>query len=173
MGRLNDVQRNQAVGMITGGMSYHEVAHRMNSAPSTIMRLVERHIVTGPVKDRERPGRQRVTSAREDCHIVLLHLHDRFRTATQTARVTWTQPAMHQSKSSEPCLSECHVKRIEGTCLLLKDVVIMNSGASSICDGLSSSGRVLSLLKSRDSALICTTLEKGFGVVGVNVTLLF
>lgn len=74
IGHLNDVQRNQAVGMIMGGMSYHEVARRMNRAPSTIMRLVERHNVTGPVKDRERPGRQRVTSAREDRHIVLLHL---------------------------------------------------------------------------------------------------
>ena len=47
----------------------------------------------------------------------------------------------------------------------------MNFGASSNCDGLSSSGRVLSLLMSRDSALICMTQEQGFGVVGVNGTL--
>ena len=33
MGRLNDVQRNQAVGMVMGGMLYREVARRMNCAP--------------------------------------------------------------------------------------------------------------------------------------------
>ena len=50
------------------------------------MRLVERHNVNGSVKDRERPARQRVTSAREDRHIELSHLRDRFRTAIQTAQ---------------------------------------------------------------------------------------
>ena len=72
--------------MITGGMSYREVVSRMNCAPSTSIRLVERHNVTGSVKDLERPGRQRLMSAREDRHTVLSHLRDRFRTATQTAQ---------------------------------------------------------------------------------------
>ena len=37
MPRLNDVQRNQAVGMVMAGMSYRDVAHRMNCAHSTIV----------------------------------------------------------------------------------------------------------------------------------------
>ena len=62
MPSLNDVQRNQAVGMVMAGMPYRDVAHRMNCAHSTIVQLVERHTVTGSVNDRVRPGRQRVTS---------------------------------------------------------------------------------------------------------------
>ena len=60
MGRLNDAQHNQAIGMITGGM-YREVARHMNCSNQTISRLVKRHTVTGSVGDRPRPGRQRVT----------------------------------------------------------------------------------------------------------------
>ena len=74
MPRLNDIQCNQAVGMVTDGMSYRDEARRMNCAHSTIVRLVERHAVTGSVKDRVRPGRQRVTSVREDRQIVLSHM---------------------------------------------------------------------------------------------------
>ena len=48
-GRLNDAQGNQAVGMVMGGMSYREVDRRLSCANSTIMRLVERHNVTGSV----------------------------------------------------------------------------------------------------------------------------
>ena len=42
--------------------------------------------MTGSVNDRVRPGRQRVMSVREDRQIVLSHLRDRFKTATQTAQ---------------------------------------------------------------------------------------
>ena len=60
--------------MVMGGMSYREVARRTSCANSTIMRLVTRHNVTGSVNGRVPPGHQRVTSAREDRHIVLSKL---------------------------------------------------------------------------------------------------
>ena len=105
MGRLNDAQRNQAIGMITGGMSYREVARRMNCSHQTISRLVERHTVTGSVDDRPRLGRQRVTSARDDRQIVLSHLRDRFKTASQAARELNTfnnQRVSRQTVSQRP-----------------------------------------------------------------------
>ena len=86
MGRLNDAQRHEAVGMFAGGLPCREIARRMNCAHSTILRLVQRHNETGSVNERHRSGRQRVTTAAEDRHIVLRHLRNGFRTETETAR---------------------------------------------------------------------------------------
>ena len=87
MGRLNDDQRHEAVGMFAEGLQCREIARRtMKCARSTILCLVQRHNEIGFVNDRPRPGRQRVTTAAEDRHIVLRHLRNRFRTATETAR---------------------------------------------------------------------------------------
>ena len=49
-------------------------------------RLVERHNATGSVDDRQRPGRERVTTHQQDRYIVLIHLRDRFRTSVETAQ---------------------------------------------------------------------------------------
>ena len=47
------------------------------------MKLVERNATTGSVGERQRPGRQKVTSQRQDRNIVLSHLRNRFRTAVK------------------------------------------------------------------------------------------
>ena len=60
MGRLSNVDRHRALGMVEGGLSYRQVAERMGCSHTTIARLVERHNATGSVDDRQRPGRERV-----------------------------------------------------------------------------------------------------------------
>ena len=49
--------------MVMAGMSYRELDRRMNCSYQTIMRLDERHNVTGSANDRVHAGRQRATSA--------------------------------------------------------------------------------------------------------------
>ena len=88
MGRLNEAQRLRAVGMVEGGLSFREVAMRMGCSHQTIMKLVERNAASDSVGDRQRSGRQKVTSRRQDRNIVLANLRDRFRTSVKTARET-------------------------------------------------------------------------------------
>ena len=66
MGRLNEAQRHRAVGMVDGGLSFRKVARRMGCSHQTMMKLAERNATTGSVSDRQRPGRQKVTSQRQD-----------------------------------------------------------------------------------------------------------
>ena len=88
MGRLNEAQRHRAVGMVDGGLSFSKVARRMGCSHQTMMKLAERNATTGSESDRQRPGRQKVTSQRQDQNIVLSHLRNRFRTAVKTAQET-------------------------------------------------------------------------------------
>ena len=71
-----------------GEVSFHEEARRMGCSHQTIIKLVERNATTCSVSDRQRPGRQEVTSQRQDRNIVLSHLWNRFRTAVKTAQET-------------------------------------------------------------------------------------
>ena len=52
----------------------------------TISRLVQRLRATGRLTDRPRSGRPRVTTQRQDRRIRYVHLRNRLRTATETAR---------------------------------------------------------------------------------------
>lgn len=88
MGRLSNAKRHEAIGMIAGGLSYREIARRMGCTHATVRELHQRNIATGSVSDRQRPGRERVTSRVQDRHIVLTHLRNRFQTSVQTARET-------------------------------------------------------------------------------------
>ena len=88
MGRLSNVDRHRALGMVEGGLSYRQVAKRMGCLHTTIARLVERHNAMGSVDDRQRPGHERVTTRQQDRYIVLSHLRDRFRTSVETAQET-------------------------------------------------------------------------------------
>ncbi len=99
MPRLSREQRLRAIGMVQAGLSYSDVSRRMGCSQPTIRRLVERHEETGSVDDRQRPGRERVTSPDQDRYIRLQHLRDRFRTASRTARET---PGRHNPRVSSP-----------------------------------------------------------------------
>ena len=86
MPRLSRDERMRAVGMVQAGLSYSEVARQMACSQPTIRNLAERHNTTGSVNDRQRPGRERVTTPDQDRYIRLQHLRDRFRPASRTAR---------------------------------------------------------------------------------------
>ena len=73
MVRLSQLDRGRAIALIWG----HE---------STISRLLQRLRATGRLTDRPRSGRPRVTTQRQDRRIRLVHLRNRLRTATETAR---------------------------------------------------------------------------------------
>ena len=53
---------------------YAHVTRILNCTKLTITRLIQRYRVTGRTADRPRSGRPRVTTAREDRHLRILHL---------------------------------------------------------------------------------------------------
>ena len=89
MPRLTDEQRNQAIGMLESQVTVSEVARRFNTSRPTIYKLQTRVQVTGTVRDTPRSGRPCVTNQAEDRHLRVVHLRNRFKTASSTAR-EWT-----------------------------------------------------------------------------------
>ena len=85
MPRLSTEDRWQAIGMLRAGVAIREVAWHFQCHHSTIVRLNRRNADTGTVNDRPRMGQPRVTTAAQDQHIVLTHLHNRFQTSVQTS----------------------------------------------------------------------------------------
>ena len=77
MPRINNDERNQAIGMPNAGMSAIVVSWHFGCTRKTIERLRRRFRVTGNVADRPRSGRPRVTTAADDRYIVLQHLRNR------------------------------------------------------------------------------------------------
>ena len=88
MPRLSREERLIALGMIQANRRYSEVACHFGCTRRTVSNLVERNAETGSVDDRPRPGRERVTPPEQDRYINLLHLRNRFRSASRTARET-------------------------------------------------------------------------------------
>lgn len=85
MPRLNEAQRNNAIGRLEAGKSQTAVARVFNVNQSTISHLRNRFRQHGSTRDLPRSGRPRVTTASQDRYIRLQHLRERFRTATSTA----------------------------------------------------------------------------------------
>ena len=86
MVRLSQLHRGRAIALILQGRSQRDVAQQFGVHESTISRLVQRLRATGRLTDRPRSGRPRVTTQRQDRRIRLVHLRNRLRTATETAR---------------------------------------------------------------------------------------
>ena len=85
MVKLTNDQRNEAIGMLRNA-PVNVVAQQFGVHRTTIERLKRRKERTGSVKDFERSGRPRVTTAAEDHAIRTSHLRRRFQTAAETAR---------------------------------------------------------------------------------------
>ena len=51
--KLSDAERWQAVGLVSGGMSYRQIAERFNVNHSVIVQLKQRVNQTGSVKEQE------------------------------------------------------------------------------------------------------------------------
>ncbi len=97
MPRLSREQCLRALGMLDADMNVSQVSRFFGCPRITIRNLVERYNQTGAVDDRPRAGRGRVTTPRQDRHIRLLHLRNRFRSASQTAQET---PGIHNPRIS-------------------------------------------------------------------------
>ncbi|XP_067310828.1 uncharacterized protein [Pseudorasbora parva] len=89
--------RERALGMLQGGMRTADVARAINCHVRTVRRLRQRYRETGRTADHPRSGRPRVTTPAQDRYIRILHLRDRYRMATTTARVT---PGTHNPSIS-------------------------------------------------------------------------
>ena len=69
MPRLNNDERNQAIGMLNAGMSATVVSQHIDCTRKTIAGLLRRCRVTGNLADRPRSGRTRVTTVAYDRYI--------------------------------------------------------------------------------------------------------
>ena len=78
-------------------MSATVVLQHFGCTQKTIKHLWKRFRVTGNVADRPRSGRPRVSTAADDCYIVLHHLRNRRLTAAATGR----QDGIHCQKLVE------------------------------------------------------------------------
>ncbi|XP_067670865.1 uncharacterized protein [Haliotis asinina] len=88
MPRLTSAQRNQAIGRLEAGHTAKAVANHFHVNVRTIYRLQERFRTTNTTDDRPRTGRPRVTTRRQDRHIVRRHVQTPFQQASETARQT-------------------------------------------------------------------------------------
>lgn len=86
MPRLSQDERNRAIGMLQSGRSQADVARHFGCHRNTILSLWRRYNQQNNVSDYPRTGRPRVTTQRQDNHIRLTHLRNRFQTASLTAR---------------------------------------------------------------------------------------
>jgi transposase len=98
MPRLLQNERERAVGMFQAGMTQTEITNHFNSSRMTIYRLLSRVRATGTTSDRRRSGRPPETTLRQDRHITLIHLRNRFVTAVDTARRT---PVIRNNRISD------------------------------------------------------------------------
>ena len=72
--------------MIQAGMRHRAVSVQCGVHINTIQAWWRRFQQFGHVRDRPRAGRARVTSIQQDNHIRVVHLSNRFQTASLTAR---------------------------------------------------------------------------------------
>ena len=86
MPKLTTDQRSEAIGMLRANASVSQVANHFGVSRFCIYKLKTKFQATGTVKDRQRSGRPRVTTRRENRHIRTTHLRDRFKSAIETSR---------------------------------------------------------------------------------------
>ena len=98
MPRLNNDERNQAIGMLNAGTSATVVSRHFVCIRKTIERLRRQIRVTGNVANRPRSGRPRVTTAADDRYIALQHLRNRRLTAAATGRQYDIHPQIFRNR---------------------------------------------------------------------------
>ena len=86
MPRLDENQRLRAIGMLQAGLAQNVVAKHFGCHRNTILSLWRRFRQSGNTRNHRRSGRPRVTSRRQDNHIRLVHLRNRFQTSNLTTR---------------------------------------------------------------------------------------
>ena len=83
---LSQLDRGRAIALSLQGLSQRDIAQQFGVHESTILRLVQRLRATGRLTDHPRSRRPCVMTQRQDRHTRLVHLRNRVRTATETAR---------------------------------------------------------------------------------------
>jgi transposase len=81
--KLSDAERWQAVGMVSGGMSYRHTAERFNVSHSVIVRMKQGVNPTGSVKERQRTWKPLKTTPREDILLKRVARQQPFNTANR------------------------------------------------------------------------------------------
>lgn len=94
---LSNEQRLLALGRLQGGDTVANVANIFGVTPRTIRRLRAKYATTGSTADLPRSGRPRETTLRQDRHIVLTHLRNRFTGPHNTALNTPGRTRPHVS----------------------------------------------------------------------------
>ncbi|KAK7114613.1 hypothetical protein V1264_000648 [Littorina saxatilis] len=89
MPRLSPDQRQQAIERLDAGQSVQQVARAFGVNVTTVYRLQQRFHATNSTCDLPGRGRPRVTTARQDRHLVHQNQRDAFETTTNTARDTF------------------------------------------------------------------------------------
>ena len=82
---LEPATRNIAIGHLQAGESQNEVAQTLNVNQSTTSRLWKRFQQTGSTNDRQRSGRPRIATPRQDRYTRVFHLRNRTVAASSTA----------------------------------------------------------------------------------------
>ena len=83
---LNETDRWRAVGMIEVGVRDIDITRQFGVHRNTVDTLWRGYQQFGTNGDRSRSGRPRVTSNRQDTYIRVVHLRERLRNSTLTAR---------------------------------------------------------------------------------------
>ena len=86
MPRLNETDRCRAIGMIEAGVRHTDVVTKFGVHRNTVDALWRWNQQFGATRYRPRSGRPPVTSIRHDTYIRVVHLRERLRTASLTAR---------------------------------------------------------------------------------------
>jgi hypothetical protein len=101
--------------MLHAGSLVLNVAHHFGRSRQTIHNLANRYANTGSVNDRQRPGRERATSRRDDRTITLAHLRDH-RNCTTSWDFCKDHPTPFKAvKLSSPCQETLHWADFNGT----------------------------------------------------------
>ena len=69
MPNISVINRALMVGQYQQGATMQTIANRFNVTKSAVCKIIHKHRETGDVIDRERTGRPRVTTRREDVNI--------------------------------------------------------------------------------------------------------
>jgi transposase len=86
MPRLDENQCPRAIGVLQAGLAQNIVARHFGCHRNTILSLWRRFRQSGNTRNHRRSGCPRVTSRRQDNHIRLVHLRNRFQTSNLTVR---------------------------------------------------------------------------------------
>lgn len=105
-------RRNQAIGMLQGGMGVRAVSLHFGVSPSTISRLRDRFDETGSVQERPRSGRPRKTTDVEDRYVRVTSRRNRFLSAPKLANHLYT--TSHVRVTPQTIRNRLHSSGIHG-----------------------------------------------------------